>query len=266
MAMRCDLLRMGLTQGRSNQTGCRAGATFPPTLTLPRKGGGDSYGVEALLQTFRRDGVWRLLLGFGLLLGLVSCGPGPNRVEILKHKKEVMSARQDKDRFFKSSPQSPLLDDQQWRFKALEYYPVDYAYRVTARFHSLPKPVEFRIQTSTGHERVYTTLGQLDFTLKGKAATLFAYQEKGNEAAPTNSLFVPFTDLTSGHESYGAGRYLEMERPAAGEAVVMDFNLAYNPYCAYNYNFSCPIPPPENHVEVAIKAGEKIFPLGQPTH
>lgn len=209
--------------------------------------------------------LWRLLVGVCLLVAMVSCGSGPNRVEILKHKKEIMEARKDKDRFFKTSPQSPLLDEQQWKFKYLEYFPVDYAYRVTARYQRLEKPHEFRIKTSTGHERVYATIGKLDFTLHGKALTLHAYQEKGTQAAARNSLFVPFTDLTSGHESYGAGRYLEMEAPA-GESVVMDFNLAYNPYCAYNYNFSCPIPPPENHLAVAIKAGEKSFPLGQPIH
>jgi len=221
--------------------------------------------IRSTVDGARKSTTWRLLLGMVFLLCLASCNSGPNRIEILSHKKEIMNFRQDKDRFFKTSQESPLLDEQQWKFKNLSYYPVDIAYRVTARYQRLAKPVEFRIQTSTGHERVYTTIGRLDFTLSGKALTLFAYQEKGSESKSGNSLFVPFTDLTSGRDTYGAGRYLEMEAPA-GETVVMDFNLAYNPYCAYNYNFSCPIPPPENKLEVAIEAGEKLFPLGQLSH
>lgn len=217
----------------------------------------------------RGQGAWATLLGvlvsLGLLLGVVACESGPNRLEALQHKKAVMAQRQDKDRFFKTSQQSPLLDDQQWKFKALSYYPVNIVYRVTARYQRLAKPLEFKIQTSTGHERVYVTIGRLDFTLGGKPLTLFAYQENEAEARARNGLFVPFIDLTSGRETYGGGRYLEMEAPA-GDSVVLDFNMAYNPYCAYNYNFSCPIPPPENHLDLAIEAGEKLFPLGQPTH
>lgn len=208
---------------------------------------------------------WQWLAGLGLLLSLIACGSQPNRVEILQHKKEINAARQDKDKFFKTSQNSPLLDVQQWKFKALSYYPVDIAFRVTARYERLPKPVEFRIQTSTGHERVYATIGRLAFSLADTPFTLFAYQEKGQEpAGGRRLLFVPFTDLTSGQETYGAGRYLEVEEPTAGDSVVLDFNLAYNPYCAYNYNFSCPIPPPENRLEIAVKAGEKLFPIDLP--
>lgn len=206
---------------------------------------------------------WRWLFALGVVLLVTGCGPRPNRLEILRHKKEVLAGRQDKDRFFKSSPQSPLLDEQQWKFKALSYFPVDIAYRVTARYQPLTKPVEFRIRTSSGHERIYSTIGRLDFTLAGKPLTLMAYQEKSSDSMVRNALFVPFTDRTTGKETYGAGRYLDIEAPV-GNTVVVDFNLAYNPYCAYNYNFSCPIPPAENRLDLALEAGEKIFPLGQP--
>lgn len=203
------------------------------------------------------------LVCIGMMFFVASCGSGPNRLEILQHKKETLAARKDKDRFFKTSKDSPLLNEQQWKFKELSYFPVDIAFKVTAHYERLPKPVEFRIQTSTGHERVYVTVGRFDFTLAKKKMTLFAYHEKGQEATGRNSLFVPFTDLTTGKESYGAGRYLDVEAPP-GDSIVLDFNLAYNPYCAYNYNFSCPIPPPENRLDIEIKAGEKLFPLGQP--
>ncbi|MDD5757556.1 MAG: DUF1684 domain-containing protein [Desulfobulbaceae bacterium] len=207
---------------------------------------------------------WQWLLFLSILFSIVSCGSGPNRVETLKHKKEILTARKDKDRFFKTSPNSPLLTEQQMNFKELSYFPVDITFRVTAHYQRLSKPIEFTIHTSTGHERIYTTIGKLDFSLAGKPFTLFAYQEKDSgEVAGEKSLFVPFTDQTTGHESYGAGRYLDMKEPA-GDSIELDFNMAYNPYCAYNYNFSCPIPPSENRLDIAIKAGEKIFPLGQP--
>lgn len=208
--------------------------------------------------------LWLLLLCLGVLLTVIACDSSrPNRLETLRHKKEVLEARHDKDRFFKTSRNSPLLDQQQWKFTALSYFPVDMAYRVTARYQSLAKPLEFKIRTSTGHERLYRTVGRLDFTLSDKPLTLFAYQEQGEEAPVGDALFIPFTDLTSGTESYGGGRYLDVEKPT-GESVALDFNLAYNPYCAYNHNFSCPIPPAENHLDVPIRAGEMPFPLAQP--
>jgi uncharacterized protein (DUF1684 family) len=216
----------------------------------------------------KRDGavvatLWQRLLCLGMLLLVISCESGPNRLDILQHKKETLATRRDKDRFFKTSQDSPLIDEQQWKFSELSYFPVDISYKVSARYQKMAKPVEFRIQTSTGHERVYATIGRLDFSLAGQALTLFAYQEQGQESAGRKSLFVPFTDRTTGHDSYGSGRYLDIEKPT-DESVVLDFNMAYNPYCAYNYNFSCPIPPPENRLDIEIKAGEKLFPLGQP--
>ena len=207
-------------------------------------------------------GRWLICLGMALLV--VSCGTRAGRLEVLQHKKEIIEGRRDKDRFFKTSQTSPLLTEQQMNFGGLAYFPVDIALRVTARYLRLENPLEFTIQTSTGHERVYATIGRLDFSLAGQPLTLFAYHEKGQQEEPgKRSLFVPFTDLTTGRETYGGGRYLDPPEPA-GDSVVLDFNLAYNPYCAYNYNFSCPIPPQENRLAVAIKAGEKIFPLGQP--
>jgi len=206
-----------------------------------------------------------LLACLCVLMSLASCTSGPNRLDTLKHKQAIMAARQDKDRFFKTSQNSPLLNEQQWQFKALEYYPVDIAYRVAAKYQRLDQPKEFRIQTSTGHERIYLTVGRLDCTVSGQAITFFAYQEKGQDPKAESVLFVPFMDRTNGRETYPAGRYLEVGTPV-GDSVVLDFNMAYNPYCAYNYNFSCPIPPPENHINLEIKAGEKLFPLGQPHH
>ncbi len=130
-----------------------------------------------------------------------------------------------------------------------------------AEFTKLSAPIEFRVQTSSGAERVYLTAGKLDFFIDEKKFTLMAYQDKTLlDQGNTTTLFVPFTDLTTGHETYGAGRYIDIEMPY-GNSLLLDFNLAYNPYCAYNKNYSCPIPPQENHLEAAIRAGEKNFPL-----
>ena len=194
----------------------------------------------------------------GLLLGLCACGSRPNRLEVLRHQRQVLNSRADKDRFFKASPQSPLFNEQQWVFHALNYFPVDIAYRVTARYQHLNNPAQFKIKTSTGHERVYLTVGRLDFTLLGQPLTLFAYQEDSPEGRARSELFVPFTDPTNGRETYGGGRYLDIDQPQ-DDKVVIDFNYAYNPYCAYNHNFSCPIPPSENHLNLPVRAGEKLF-------
>lgn len=195
-----------------------------------------------------------------LFLSLNSCSQ-PNRLDILKYKNDILEKRAAKDRYFKVSPQSPLIQEHQWAFTALAYFPPDIKYKVQAEFIQLAAPLEFRIQTSSGHERVYTTTGQINFVLAGKKMRLMAYQDKAMlDQGSADSLFVPFSDLTTGRESYGAGRYLDIEMPE-GNLLTLDFNLAYNPYCAYNKNYSCPIPPQENHLDVAIEAGEKKFPL-----
>ena len=123
-----------------------------------------------------------------------------------------------------------------------------------------PSPELFAIQTSSGKERSYGRVGKLEFKIDGKNYVLMAYQaqkEIGNKEAGGH-MFVPFTDETRGRESYGGGRYLDIGMPK-GESITVDFNLAYNPYCAYNYKYSCPIPPRENHLPVRIAAGEKKF-------
>jgi uncharacterized protein (DUF1684 family) len=107
------------------------------------------------------------------------------------------------------------------------------------------------MQTSTGEVQTHQKYGRFKFTVEGQAAELTIY-------AGENGYFLPFADSLAGTETYGAGRYLEPEPLGEGKFLV-DFNVAYNPYCAYNQNFSCPIPPKENRLKVAIRAGEKVF-------
>jgi uncharacterized protein (DUF1684 family) len=165
-----------------------------------------------------------------------------------------------KDKQFQHAPSSPLTDEQIPHFKKLAYFPIDYKYRINASFKHNPVPVMMNIQTSSGEERMYIKNGNLEFKVDGENYSLATYQDQDliRKKGYEKHLFLPFTDKTTGKESYGGGRYLDIQLPAGNE-VVLDFNLAYNPYCAYNVNYSCPIPPRENHLEVEIQAGEKKF-------
>lgn len=163
-----------------------------------------------------------------------------------------------KNSFFKDSPESPLLEEQQWRFSKLEYFPVDLNFKLIAQAKPLADQNPMPMTTSTGHESIYIPRFFLEFDLDGHRVHVTAYQQVDDVARNSTTYFVPFTDLTSGKETYGAGRYLEFNYTGEGR-VLLDFNFAYNPYCAYNYNFSCPIPPRDNHINAAIRAGEMAF-------
>jgi uncharacterized protein len=167
----------------------------------------------------------------------------------------VASARAEKDVAFKEAG-SPVPAEARGTFLPLAYFPVDPSYAVPAAFREDPPGTRQRveIQTSTHQPRQMERLGVLEFTLQGQALRLAAYREVGESA---DRLFVPFTDLTTGKETYQAGRFLDIARSATGIYVV-DFNLAYNPYCYYNPTYDCPYPPKENRLQVAIRAGEKI--------
>ena len=160
--------------------------------------------------------------------------------------------RNHKDLFFEQDTHSPLSDDQKKSFQGLDYFPEDPGLRLIVRVDPFEEQRVVQIQTSTGEMDKYTRYGLLRFEVEGQPAQLTVYLDrKGNP-------FIPFQDGTSGKESYGAGRYLEPE--ALGEErFLVDFNLAYNPWCAYSPFFSCPLPPEENRVSVPIRAGEKTF-------
>lgn len=163
----------------------------------------------------------------------------------------LAAERAEKDMYFRRDPYGPIEDRQS--FTGLNYYPPNLAFRFTLPLQRVePEPLTF--QTSTGDERVYQRIGTVEFEVEGQPARLAIYKaEEGDE------LFLPFRDATSGKETYGAGRYLEPAELASGD-ILVDFNLAYNPYCAYSESFSCPLPPVENWLTtVAIRAGEKIY-------
>lgn len=163
---------------------------------------------------------------------------------------DLTEFRQHKDELF-SSPDSPLTPDQRPLFTGLKYWPANPSLRLTLPLDTNVDHDLVTMDTSTGGQRRYVRAGKISFVVAGQTAELFLYSDE-------HGLFLPFRDATCGQESYDAGRYLEPEQVKDG-VVSVDFNLAYNPYCAFNEMYSCPIPPRENWTGVRIEAGEKKF-------
>lgn len=156
-----------------------------------------------------------------------------------------------KDEFFAKDPQSPLTDKQKRGFRRLIYFPEAPELRLNVIVEEYPVKDEIKMQTSTGDVQSYQRFGKFRFKVEGQDAALTIYvNEQG--------FFLPFVDSLAGKETYPAGRYLEPKPLEKGEFRV-DFNLAYNPYCAYNDQWSCPLTPPENRLKIPIRAGEKVF-------
>ncbi len=159
--------------------------------------------------------------------------------------------RTDKDDLFKNDPQSPLSAEQRRDFTGLNYYPENPVLRLELKLEKAAEPKPVILQTSTGEVREYIHAGQIHFNVDGQEAMLQVYDDE-------YGYFLPFVDASAPNETYGAGRYLEPHDAGDGTLEV-DFNLAYNPYCAYNERWSCPLPPKENRLKVRIEAGEKKF-------
>ncbi len=163
----------------------------------------------------------------------------------------LQTIRKEKDHFFGSHPQSPLTHEQRHAFKGLNYFPENPALRLEVEVELSSSKETVSIQTTSGQPQTYQRYGIFRFDVDGQPAELTIF-------ASENAYFMPFADALAGNETYPAGRYLEPDELPGGKFLV-DFNLAYNPYCAYNEQWSCPITPGENRLKVAIRAGEKIF-------
>lgn len=165
----------------------------------------------------------------------------------------LLHFRQEKDAFFRNHPHSPILREERADFTGLNYYDPNPALDLEVTAEEFEEKADLVMQTSTGDANTYQRWGQIKFQVDGEDATLTLF------FSPLNGhFFLPFMDSTSGEETYGAGRYLDPE-PLGDNRFHIDFNVAYSPFCAYNPNYSCPIPPKENRLTVRIEAGEKNY-------
>jgi len=177
-------------------------------------------------------------------------------------KANLERAREEKDAFFAQHWQSPVApQDRPW-FKGLEYYPPDPSYKFELELHEHPEKGMVKMAYTKGNEQDFVHWGEFRFKMGEKEQALQVYKRSREEEL----LFVPFKDATSGKETYGAGRYLDLE-PGRGRTQegkwILDFNQAYNPWCAYSEAYTCPFVPVENCLEVPILAGEKTYPLSE---
>lgn len=187
---------------------------------------------------------------------------------------EVEAFRRIRDEQLRDAQSTPLLAADFAKFDGLKYFPLSGKYQVRAKFIKTTEKKSFLMLTSTGGTRKYIKIGTLSFKLDDKDVLLGAYVYEWAPDHPKakeeiTELFIPFKDLTNGQETYSAGRYVHIRMPKDGEDAILDFNLAYNPNCAYgNEKFACTLPPKENFLQVEIKAGEKkyISPSGKTTH
>jgi hypothetical protein len=169
---------------------------------------------------------------------------------------ELDEFRERKDAFFREDAGSPLMSEQRAAFAGLSYFPENDALRIRGELETegVDRNERIVMQTTTGGEQEYRRAGVVRFEVDGDPAKVTLYASDD-----AHDLFLPFRDATSGKESYGAGRYLEVDPPSADGRVVVDLNYAYNPFCTYNPEWSCPIPPGENWLSVPIRAGERSF-------
>lgn len=164
---------------------------------------------------------------------------------------QLTSQRQKKDIFFRTGAESPLED--KTSFTGLIYYPASLEYRVTARFEPFAdKTQKLTIPLSDGSEEIYERHGHAVFKLQGEVCRLLILKHEGVYS-------ILFRDATSGKQTYGGGRYLDLDDTAFdGNQVTIDFNQSYHPYCVYNHTYACPLPPTENTLPVAVEAGERL--------
>jgi uncharacterized protein len=168
---------------------------------------------------------------------------------------QLTTSRSEKDSYFSAPATSPLTAEQRLSFQHLEYYPANFDLVLQVKLIPDGKGSRTNIPATGGELRPAVKVGEFDFELGGKKEVLHVYRMLGEDST---ELFLPFTDETCGKTSYAGGRYIDLKENSSG-VYKLDFNYAYNPYCAYNHNFSCPIVPQENHLDVPIAAGEMKF-------
>jgi uncharacterized protein len=177
--------------------------------------------------------------------------------EHVSYAEAVEAYRADKDEAFRTADDSPVPIENRSGWLGIPYFPVDESLRfegLTLEPYAGDQPVSFEIETTDGQRRPYARAGTFRFEIHGQPLQLSAYD---SDRMADGQLFVPFMDATTGTETYGAGRYLDLD-PEPDAAYTIDFNLAYHPLCVYDPRFSCPLTPAENRLPVRIEAGERL--------
>jgi uncharacterized protein len=199
------------------------------------------------------------ILVLGLIVLLSGCSePETSTRTIPETNDPVLRQRIARDAAFKSVTDSPLLEPDKAAFKGLSYYSLAPGLRFSVPLHRYPSPKQVRLATNTGEIRSGLCYGYFEFKVEEQVCRLQVYRLEDAPGSGGAYLFIPFRDSTSGNETYSAGRYLDLKENTSG-IYDLDFNRAYNPSCAYNSEFSCPVPPAENTLSVPIRAGEMKF-------
>ncbi len=204
-----------------------------------------------------------------MVLALLACKDGKRyheaaRQQIVAAKdhriRDILEWQQQLNQEYRDPETSPLTDKDRKNFESLDFYTPDTTFTVTAIFERTPEALPFQMPTTTERTSPEKCYGVARFVRQGKEYVLEVYQnqELMLQDKYRDYLFLPFTDLTNGNATYEGGRYIDLKIPK-GDELVIDFNKAYNPYCAYNKKYSCPLVPPVNHVDLAVTAGVKKF-------
>lgn len=199
----------------------------------------------------------KTLLTIGLALsGIIFMGCHSQKKSI----KSQSEFQEEQNSFFKDASKSPLKSKDLKAFEGLDFFPIDSMFVVKAQLKRTPNTPYFEMKTTTNRVTRERVFGVLSFTINGQLLKLKVYQSEPNVDSDTDSdyLFLPFLDATNGETTYGGGRYIDLSIPAT-DVLMIDFNKAYNPYCAYNEKYSCPIVPRENYLALEIRAGVKRF-------
>lgn len=170
---------------------------------------------------------------------------------------EIQKHRDELETFMRTSPESPFVDDPS-KFEGLKFFPADLKYKITATLTPIEEKKQVVLATSDGKEQRYREYAYAEFDFGGFRNKLLLL-EVIDKGPSQGKLFLAFGDGTSAESTYGAGRYLDVAKATGANSITLDFNKAYNPYCAYSDRFSCPLPPPENLLTIPIQAGEKAY-------
>jgi uncharacterized protein len=200
----------------------------------------------------------KLVLRAGIIIGiaLILISLVINSLLVNDYSINISKIRKEKDIHFKDSDLSPILDPE--KFRGLSYFEVKPKFKVIAKLSIIDSASTLKVLRNDGKLTTYKRYAYASFFLDNVEHTVVLLQAE-DQSDEDESLFLPFTDLTNDAETYKSGRYIDLHASKNQQTIEIDFNLAYNPYCVYNYKYSCPIPPRENFIQVKILAGEKNY-------